>query len=59
MRIDWRDYATRAALLLAGVAAAATFLMRGDIEPLPFLALGGALGATLVSGKTANSSERD
>ncbi|HEY0590508.1 MAG TPA: hypothetical protein VGF40_01965 [Thermoanaerobaculia bacterium] len=59
MKIDWRDYATRAALLLAGVAAAATFLMRGDLEPLPFLALGGALGATLVSGKTDGRTERD
>ena len=58
MKIDWRDYATRAALLIAGVAAAATFVMRGDIEPLPFLALGGALGATLVSGR-AERSERD
>jgi hypothetical protein len=59
VKSDWRDYALRAALILAGAAAAATFMMKGDLEPLPFLALGGALGATLVSDRAPDSSERD
>jgi hypothetical protein len=51
---DWRDYVLRGVLLLAGAAAAAIFLLRGELEALPFLALGGALGATLVSGRPAD-----
>ena len=58
MKSDWRDYALRGVFLLAGAAAAAIFLLRGDIEPLPFLALGGALGATLVSGKPVDDDSR-
>lgn len=50
LKPDWRDNTLRAALLLAGVAAAMIFVLRGDAESLPFLAVGGALGATLVSG---------
>jgi hypothetical protein len=56
---DWRDYALRSALILAGAAAAAVFFMRGELEPLPFLALGGALGATLVSGKAPDQGARE
>ncbi|HSN68591.1 MAG TPA: hypothetical protein VLV48_05065 [Thermoanaerobaculia bacterium] len=56
MKSDWRDYALRAAILLAGAAAAATFILQGDPEALPFLALGGALGATLVSGHAGDDS---
>ena len=56
MKSDWRDYALRVVFLLAGAAAAATFVLRGDVEPLPFLALGGALGATLVSGHAGDDS---
>lgn len=39
----------RGAILLAGAAAALIFIMNGGGETLPYLALGGALGATLVS----------
>ena len=50
MKTDWRDHALRAALLFSGAAAAAIFVLQGGSESLPFLAFGGALGATLVSG---------
>lgn len=49
MKLDWRDHIARAALLLAGAAVALIFVLRGDAEPLPFLALGGAVGAALMS----------
>ena len=39
----------RGAILLAGAAAALIFILKGGGETLPYLALGGALGATLVS----------
>ena len=56
VKLDWRDHAIRALFVMAGAAAAAIFLVRGELEPLPFLALGGALGATLVSRTTADRS---
>ena len=59
MKPDWRDYAMRGVLLLAGAAAAAIFLLRGELESLPFLALGGALGTTLVSGGPARENGPD
>ena len=52
MKHDWRDHALRGAILLAGAAAALIFMMNGGGETLPYLALGGALGATLVSAGT-------
>ncbi|MGH9456091.1 MAG: hypothetical protein ACRD2J_00430 [Thermoanaerobaculia bacterium] len=54
MNFDWRDHTIRAVLLLAGAAAAAVFILQGEAEPLPFLALGGALGATMVSRSTSD-----
>ncbi|HVR44951.1 MAG TPA: hypothetical protein VMS56_16085 [Thermoanaerobaculia bacterium] len=49
MRFDWRDHAIRAALLMAGAAACYGLFLGGEAAPIPFLALGGALGASLVS----------
>lgn len=39
----------RAALLLAGAGSAVIFLLRDQAQPLLFLALGGAIGAALIS----------
>ena len=52
MRLDWRDIAIRVAFCAAGIAAAVIFVMRGEAEALPPLALGGAVGALLVTGST-------
>lgn len=45
---DWRDYITRGLLIVAGVVAAALFVMKGEGQALPPLALGGLLGAAAI-----------
>jgi len=52
MKVDWRDIAIRVAFCAAGIAAAVIFVLRGDAQVLPPLALGGAVGALLVTGST-------
>lgn len=46
---DWQDVATRALFVLAGVIAGVLLAMNGEFAALPGLALGGLLGALLIS----------
>ena len=45
MRLDARDYATRALFLAAGGIAALLLALKGYGAAIPAVALGGALGA--------------
>lgn len=49
MKVDWREGLIKALIVLCGMTAATLFIVRGDGEVLPLLAVGGVLGATLVS----------
>jgi len=43
--IDFQDFALRTLIVVAGVIAAALFILKGQGATLPALALGGTLGA--------------
>ena len=45
IKLDFRDLALRTLIVLAGAVAAALFILKGQGEALPFLAVGGTLGA--------------
>jgi predicted esterase YcpF (UPF0227 family) len=45
MKHDYRDFALRALILVAGGLAAVLLAMQGHGEALPAVAVGGALGA--------------
>jgi len=47
-RANFQDIAIRAAILMSGVVAAILFVMRGEGDALPALAVGSMLGACLV-----------
>jgi len=47
-RTNWQDVAIRAAILLSGAVAAILFVMKGEGDALPALAVGSMLGACLV-----------
>ena len=49
MTHDFRDYALRVLILVAGGIAALLLAMKGHGEALPAVALGGAAGAFFVS----------
>jgi hypothetical protein len=44
-KIDLQDFALRTLIVVAGVIAAALFILKGQGGALPALALGGTLGA--------------
>ncbi len=44
-RIGAQDFALRTLIVLAGAIAAALFILRGQGEALPALAVGGTIGA--------------
>ena len=46
---SWQDLVLRALIIVSGVVAAALFVLRGEGEALPALAVGGMLGAFLVT----------
>lgn len=46
---SWQDMVLRALIIVSGVVAAALFVLRGEGEALPALAVGGMLGAFLVT----------
>lgn len=43
--LDLQDFALRTLIVLAGVIAAALFILKGQGAALPALAIGGTLGA--------------
>ena len=45
---NWQDFAIRAAILVSGAVAAVLFVIQGEGEALPALAIGSMLGACLV-----------
>jgi hypothetical protein len=45
MKYDYRDFALRALILVAGVLSAILLAMKGQGQALPAVAIGGALGA--------------
>jgi hypothetical protein len=45
---SWQDLMLRILIIVSGVVAAAIFVLRGEGEALPALAVGGMLGAFLV-----------
>lgn len=45
MKHDYRDFALRALILVAGGLSAALLFMQGHGDALPAVAIGGALGA--------------
>lgn len=47
-RFAWQDMALRVLIMVSGGIAAALFVLRGEGEFLPALAVGGMLGAFLV-----------
>ena len=49
MKYDYRDFALRAVFLSAGGVAALLLALKGYGTALPAVALGGALGAFIVS----------
>ncbi len=49
---DFRDYALRALILVAGGVAALLLALRGQMEALPALAVGGTLGAFVMRSGT-------
>ncbi len=48
-RFAWQDVTLRVLIIVSGGIAAALFVLRGDVEFLPGLAIGGMLGAFLVT----------
>jgi hypothetical protein len=59
MKHDYRDFALRALFLAAGGVAALLLTLKGYGTALPAVALGGALGAFIVSrGQTSEEQER-
>jgi hypothetical protein len=46
---DLRDYALRALILAAGSVAALLLVLKGQAQALPALAVGGTLGAFVMS----------
>ena len=48
MKLDLRDVALRMLILIAGGLAAALFVIKGQGQALPALAVGGTLGACLM-----------
>jgi len=53
---DFRDFALRALILIAGGVAAALLALKGQAQSLPALAVGGTLGAFLMRVGTTPSS---
>ena len=45
----WQDMLLRVLIVVGGVIAAALFVLKGEGEALPALAIGGMLGAFLVT----------
>jgi len=52
---DFRDFALRALILIAGGVAAALLALKGQGQSLPALAVGGTLGAFLMRAGTSES----
>jgi hypothetical protein len=48
-KLDLQDLALRSLILLAGGISAALFVMKGQGQALPALALGGTLGAWMMA----------
>ncbi|HUF17921.1 MAG TPA: hypothetical protein VMS12_07750 [Thermoanaerobaculia bacterium] len=48
-RFVWQDVTLRVLIIVSGGIAAALFVLRGEGEFLPALAIGGMLGAFLVT----------
>ncbi len=48
-RFVWQDVTLRVLIIVSGGIAAALFVLRGEGEFLPALAIGGMLGAILVT----------
>ena len=46
---EWRELLTRCLFLAAGMVAAILLAMKGQLDALPGLALGGTLGACFVT----------
>lgn len=46
---DLQDLALRTLILIAGGISAALFILKGDAQALPALALGGTLGACFMA----------
>lgn len=47
--LDLRDLALRALILVAGGLSAALFVLKGEAQALPALAVGGTLGACVMA----------
>jgi hypothetical protein len=45
---NWQDIVLRALILLSGVVAAALFVVNGEGQVLPALAIGGILGVCII-----------
>ena len=48
-KMDWQDIALRSLIMAAGTVAAALFVLRGQGQALPALAVGGTLGACMMA----------
>ncbi|HET7710736.1 MAG TPA: hypothetical protein VFL80_02295 [Thermoanaerobaculia bacterium] len=49
MELDYRDLALRVLILIAGSLAAVLLALKGHAQSLPALAIGGTLGAFVMS----------
>ncbi|HEX2833557.1 MAG TPA: hypothetical protein VHW00_11110 [Thermoanaerobaculia bacterium] len=61
MKLDYKDFALRALIVVAGGLAAVLLAMKGYGQALPAVAVGGALGAFFASRvqPPAGETERD
>ena len=57
MKNDYRDFALRALILVAGGLSAALLVLEGHGEALPAVAVGGALGAFFATRVQQSTSE--
>jgi hypothetical protein len=57
MTHDYRDFALRALILVAGLLSAVLLTMKGQGEALPAVAIGGALGAFVATRAQQTMSE--
>jgi len=56
-KLDLKDFALRALLIVAGSIAAVLLAMKGDAQAIPALAVGGTLGAFRVRAGSSESEE--
>jgi hypothetical protein len=47
--LDWRDVVLRTLIMAAGTVAAVLLALKGQIQALPALALGGTVGAFMMT----------